>query len=324
MEGNKRKQYFIVKEEPTQSGGQIFFRYYVPGMFPRDPSAVGLFASPMMNRPPGMTDSFEIARSIGKIRAPAPNVTFPGRLAGSPFPGTVTLPNRPVIGMATMGPCGHPACQSGPCRQQCAIPGFGVVPIRKGSFTPGVWGPPSLIRGAPYFPYGYMGLSAAQEAIMTFTIGPIKYKVILPYGEVNNICQILNRYETPAEASTVPINVNMPSCGWTWPFHVRSTSLTKIADIFVKLQTMKDVKFLNEVTNQPMTVDQVRSSLISYVKTAGVAAATKSEEEKRKLSEVESKLTGTEDERMAAELEKRAAEIRAKVAARGAPPAARL
>lgn len=281
---NKKKSYFIVKEEKVdQTGaghGNVWFRYRAPGMIRRDPSMVGLYASPMMNPPDYASDSVEIARSIGRVRGD-PTKTFPGHVVGSPYPGSVTVANRPYgfgLGMpvAPLMPMMGTPCGVSPCGEQrvMGVPGFAAVPIRKGDFTPGVFD----IR--PVFPYQTYGATSTQQATMKFTFGDKSYTVKLPYGEINNIIKVLDEHRSDATTDAIKIEISIPTYSWFWPARVRSRSISTFADMFKKLMEVKDVKF-QDADGKDLKSNEVIDQLVAEANKKIDATATKSEEERR-------------------------------------------
>jgi len=294
---NKKKSYFIVKEEVGQSGaGNFWYRYRAPGVFPRDPSMVGLYASPMMNRPDNVTDSIELARSIGRIRGD-PTKTLPGSIVGSPYPGSVTIPNRPFglglgLGVPVMPTLGTP-CGVSPCGEQriMGVPGFAAVPIRKGDFTPGVFD----IR--PIFPYHTYGVTSTQQATMKFTFGDKTYTVKLPYGEINGVIKVLDEHRADSTTGAIKIEISVPAHSWFmplwfWPSRVRSRSIETFADMFKKLLEVKDVKF-QDASGKDLTSKDVIDQIVAEATKKINESATKSEEEKRKNQEAVKKLSET-------------------------------
>jgi predicted DNA-binding protein (UPF0251 family) len=287
MENKKQKSYFIVKEEVGQAGaGNVWFRYRAPGVFPRDPSMVGIYASPMMNRPDNVSDSIEIARSIGKIRGD-PTKTFPGSIVGAPYPGSVTVPNRPFglgLGIPVIPTLGNP-CGVSPCGEQrlMGVPGFAAVPIRKGDFTPGVFD----IR--PVFPYDKFGVTSTQQATIKFTIGTKSYTVKLPYSEINNIIKLLDEHRSDSTTGAIQIEIRVPTYSWFWPARVRSRSISTVAEVFKKLIDVKDVKF-QDADGKDLTSKDVVEQIVTEANKKIAEDTTKSEEERRKNQEAVNKL----------------------------------
>lgn len=322
MEDHKRRNYFIVKKEnEDQTGGNLWLRYRLsptPALYPRNPSLVGLYASPLMNRPDNApTDSIEIARSIGQVKG-NPTKTLPGSIIGSPYPGTVTIPN-PVVNLGTpVMPILNNPCNASPCDQQrvFGVPGFSAVPIRKGDFTPGVFD----IR--PIFPYQTYGLTSTQKASLKLTFGKNVYTVLLPYGEINNIIKILDSNRSDQNEGAIRIEISVPTVGWYWPTRIRSRNINTVSDMFRKLAEIKDIKFQNS-SGVDMTIDQVITEIVAEAQKQLAESATKSEEERKKKEEdlkklsesnkpVVPKLSDEERQRRINELQKELAELQTK------------
>ena len=150
MEQSKKK-YYIVRDEKTQEGGEVPFKYF---------GFQGVFANPMMT-PFAKKDPPKVIGLPGPI--PFGQVTRPGRLFGSPFPGTVThnvtSPIMPVL------------------------PGVPVTGLRTEPFEPGVADLRfQYLRGPPLATLPF-GVSLFSDTKITFTIGGFEFSLTVPYKQ---------------------------------------------------------------------------------------------------------------------------------------------